>query len=446
MTSIWTVRRSTTDTKLSGLCGGLAQHWGVDPLLVRVACALLALSGGIGLILYLAGWLLIPVEGKDKSTADVMFGDAVSRWPRELWVTLVIIACIGAFAAFGALTPFSIGPAVVIAIIWYFGFYKPRQAKRAASPTAVAPYPIAPPVSTPFSYPGTPTPFTQAAEAWARRIQENTRESAAAATWPTLPPAGLPSTVTEPAPSEARPTTFDPGAVDRQNFLAQPDPVGLYAEPVRGAEAPVVAADRASARRLRLVGLIAVGLVLSGLGALDYAGAVVPLAAYLATALLVLGLTLVVATWLGRGRGLLPLGMLLGVAVLAVTASGATNAQLPTFATQTRSYATTAALPVNGDRIDVGNLTVDLSRLALTGDATYSAHVDLGQVTVVVPSDARVVVHYAADGGAVTTFGDEVQGGSEVKGEVADPVDAVAGQPTLTLDVSVDVGHVEVRR
>ena len=92
MSSIWTIRRSATDVKLTGLCGGVAQYWGVDPLLVRVGWALLALSGGIGLVLYLAGWLLIPVEGSDKALADDLFGESVRRWPRELWITLVVVA------------------------------------------------------------------------------------------------------------------------------------------------------------------------------------------------------------------------------------------------------------------------------------------------------------------------------------------------------------------
>ena len=52
MSSVWDVRRSTSDAKVSGVCGGVARQWGVDPVLVRVGCALLALSGGIGLVLY----------------------------------------------------------------------------------------------------------------------------------------------------------------------------------------------------------------------------------------------------------------------------------------------------------------------------------------------------------------------------------------------------------
>jgi len=89
MSSIWTIRRSATDVKLTGLCSGVAQHWGIDPVLARVGWALLALSGGIGLVLYLAGWLLIPVEGSDRALVNDLFGESVRRWPRELWITLV---------------------------------------------------------------------------------------------------------------------------------------------------------------------------------------------------------------------------------------------------------------------------------------------------------------------------------------------------------------------
>ncbi len=133
MSSIWTIRRSATDAKLAGLCGGVAKHWGVDPLLVRVGWILLALSAGVGLVLYLAGWLLIPVEGRDRAPVDDLFGESVRRWPKELWITLVVIASLAMTTIFGWLSPFSIGPAIVIAVIWYFGFYKGRHDKRSST-------------------------------------------------------------------------------------------------------------------------------------------------------------------------------------------------------------------------------------------------------------------------------------------------------------------------
>ena len=75
MSSIWTIRRSTSDAKLAGVCGGVARHWNVDPVLVRVGCVLLALSGGIGLVLYVAGWLLIPIDGSDKPVIHDLLGE-----------------------------------------------------------------------------------------------------------------------------------------------------------------------------------------------------------------------------------------------------------------------------------------------------------------------------------------------------------------------------------
>src|ERR687894_3150216 len=94
MSSVWTIRRSTGDVKPAGLCGGIARQWGVDPVLVRVGCALLALSGGIGLVLYLAGWLLVPIEGRQTSTSEDLLGQRTSTWPREAWVAIVVVACI----------------------------------------------------------------------------------------------------------------------------------------------------------------------------------------------------------------------------------------------------------------------------------------------------------------------------------------------------------------
>ena len=54
--------RSKTDRKLAGVCGGLAQYFGVDATLIRVLFVLLAVLGGSGLLLYVAMWIIIPKE------------------------------------------------------------------------------------------------------------------------------------------------------------------------------------------------------------------------------------------------------------------------------------------------------------------------------------------------------------------------------------------------
>jgi len=56
--------RSTTDRKLSGVCGGLAQYLGVDTTLVRVVTVLAVLFTGIFpiVIAYLLMAILAPVR------------------------------------------------------------------------------------------------------------------------------------------------------------------------------------------------------------------------------------------------------------------------------------------------------------------------------------------------------------------------------------------------
>jgi signal transduction histidine kinase len=49
--------RSERDRVVAGVCGGIAAALGVDPTLVRLVFALLALAGGAGILLYLALWL-----------------------------------------------------------------------------------------------------------------------------------------------------------------------------------------------------------------------------------------------------------------------------------------------------------------------------------------------------------------------------------------------------
>lgn len=50
---------STTDKKLAGVCGGIADYMNLDATLVRAAFILLTLfTGGVGLVAYLVLWLL----------------------------------------------------------------------------------------------------------------------------------------------------------------------------------------------------------------------------------------------------------------------------------------------------------------------------------------------------------------------------------------------------
>ena len=54
--------RSTTDRKISGVSGGLADYLGIDPLLVRIGFVVTALTSGVGLIAYVAMMALVPSD------------------------------------------------------------------------------------------------------------------------------------------------------------------------------------------------------------------------------------------------------------------------------------------------------------------------------------------------------------------------------------------------
>jgi phage shock protein PspC (stress-responsive transcriptional regulator) len=59
------IRRSRSDRKVAGVAGGLGRHLDIDPVILRVAFVVLTFFGGVGLLLYVALWLLLPEDGSD---------------------------------------------------------------------------------------------------------------------------------------------------------------------------------------------------------------------------------------------------------------------------------------------------------------------------------------------------------------------------------------------
>ncbi|WP_161971560.1 PspC domain-containing protein [Acidipropionibacterium jensenii] len=135
-TRSWQQVQRSDQRVAGGVCRGLARYWDVDPLLVRVLAALLALSAGIGVVLYAAAWVLMPTT-QGRSIAD-------QRTPRLTrlrgWQMTVLLIAVWALAmpVLGHLTPFGVGPVVVLAI----GYWLVRRARRRAavqSPTSPSP-------------------------------------------------------------------------------------------------------------------------------------------------------------------------------------------------------------------------------------------------------------------------------------------------------------------
>jgi phage shock protein PspC (stress-responsive transcriptional regulator) len=58
------LRRSRSDRMIAGVCAGVAQYLRVDPTLVRVGLAVLAIiTWGVALLAYVIAWIVIPEEG-----------------------------------------------------------------------------------------------------------------------------------------------------------------------------------------------------------------------------------------------------------------------------------------------------------------------------------------------------------------------------------------------
>ncbi len=128
MRDLGRLRRSVTDRRIAGVAGGLARHLDVDPIIVRVALVVLVFFGGSGLLLYAAGWLLVPEEG----TADQPLGlDERSR--RIALIGAGVLAGLAALGDWAGAFWFP-WPVVIVALVvlWFLN----RNQQHAVPPTS----------------------------------------------------------------------------------------------------------------------------------------------------------------------------------------------------------------------------------------------------------------------------------------------------------------------
>lgn len=93
------LRRSGTDRQVAGVAGGVAETFGLDPSLVRIAFVVLAILGGIGLAAYAVAVFVLP----DEEGAPPLTG---------LAKTAIVVIAVAALIAF----PFAGGGAIVLAV------------------------------------------------------------------------------------------------------------------------------------------------------------------------------------------------------------------------------------------------------------------------------------------------------------------------------------------
>jgi phage shock protein PspC (stress-responsive transcriptional regulator) len=130
--------RSRRVKVLGGVCGGLGRYFGIDPVIFRVVLAILALTGGIGLISYGIGWLLIPMDGEEETEIRRLLSGRIEASS----MTAVFCALVGSGLFLSTLNQgkdqaFSVclAGAVVAAVYWS----QRRRAALAAAASASAP-------------------------------------------------------------------------------------------------------------------------------------------------------------------------------------------------------------------------------------------------------------------------------------------------------------------
>ncbi|MGB9377592.1 MAG: LiaF domain-containing protein, partial [Mycobacteriales bacterium] len=187
--------------------------------------------------------------------------------------------------------------------------------------------------------------------------------------------------------------------------------------------------------------LVVMGVLLAVDRLLDVS---IPGRVYVAVALGMVGAGLVVGAWLGRSRGLIPIGIALCLALAATTASAEWDSQ-GGVGSQRWTPATAADIRPSYD-MSVGDGTLDLTGVDFT-DATVTTRANLGfgHLVIRVPQNVDVTVKAQAGAGNLNILGSQTNGNGSQR-TVSDLGPDGAGGGTLNIDAEVGFGELEVVR
>lgn len=409
---------------LAGVCAAIGRATNTDPVLWRVLLAVLCVFGGLGLLIYLAAWLLIPSEGDSASPLEALFGRGRSNTSPALVITLaVLVALMFGFIATDGFRAALLGAAVLIggALLLNRNNDRGRAPGPGAPPRGTPPtWPSPGPAGYPPPGPGQPSGYPAAGP------------SAAPGTpFPPLaaPPGG--------APDPAQASSYRPPFAPHGPYAPRPtyQPATPPPPPPRPAErSPLGAATFAM-----------IFVVLGAVTALDVGNVLnVPPAGYIAAALAVVGIGLLVGTWFGRARWLIALGVVLSVALSGARLADNVDRIGPGRSTvwHPSSYSELAKRYEN----NFGNGDLNLSDVDFVDHSTeIEVTVNAGNLEVILPPNVDVRARVDVNAGDATVF-DERWGGFGSAREVNDYGSDGPGGGELRLTVHVNAGNVEVHR
>ncbi|MFJ1973238.1 PspC domain-containing protein [Streptomyces sp. NPDC087903] len=415
-------RRDRRSKTLAGVCAGLGRQCEMDPVIFRITLAVLAATGGIGLIFYGFAWLFVPYDDEDENEVRKLLTGRVDG--QALAAVLFALVGCGVFLTMlknGGVLAFAVVLSLLLAGAGYWSRHRgaPDPDPLAAQAVADAPPEAqAPPV--PAGYPS-----------WWRDpiVKDGTHEGGTGYLW---------------GPRDSR---------DRD--IAAAVSIGLRGYGSSRGDMGAARAGQPKPRGPRWIGgwVLLTALLAGGLGTSatwDDHALGTSLQAGLACALAVFGLGIAVSAFLGRtGAGSVFLAIITA-ALLAGAAALPGNISTHWVRTTWRP-ASVAEMQQKYD-LGTGVGTLDLTRLDVAKGETVEseAEVGVGRVRVIVPPDLRVKLHLDVGVGDIQLPGDDkkdvdVQPG-RYKEVTLSPTSGVKTTGTLDLDVQVGVGQAEVTR
>jgi signal transduction histidine kinase len=125
------LRRDREGAVLGGVCTGLGQRLGLDPIVLRVVFIAASAAGGLGVVLYALLWAALPAEGESRA-AGLRVPGGRDSWAVAAGIAMLVLALLLLFRQWGLWVGDALVWPVVLAaagggLIW-------RQSARAAQP------------------------------------------------------------------------------------------------------------------------------------------------------------------------------------------------------------------------------------------------------------------------------------------------------------------------
>ncbi|MEV1288493.1 PspC domain-containing protein [Micromonospora sp. NPDC049679] len=480
-TSRYGLVRPRNGRYLAGVCAAIGRATNTDPILWRVLLAVLGFAGGIGILIYLAAWLVIPNEGDTASPVESMLGRGRSSMsPITVLILSVLVAVMFGLIVTDGFRAIVLGAAILIGGALLLnrdsggrpGRFTPSPDPVGPPPPGAVPTPGWMPPTGPSgtpAMPGTPvTPYPPSAgdsgtaasphapspylpgTASAPAPYAVPPQFGAAAQFPAPPPFATPFGAPQPDPA-AYPPAAPPPSGYRAPFAPHgpyagrgPYPPGFQAAPVKPVKPPKQPKER-SPLGAATFSMIFVALGLVAMVDLTHVAAV-PVSAYFVGALVTIALGLLIGAWFGRARWLIALGLVVSAALGVASVSESytqVRGESADVNWQPAAYEDLADRYANR----FGDAVLDLRSVDFSGrDTQVTTAVDFGQLRVILPPNVDVDAQVEVRAGDARVFNTTWSGFEQPARTVTDAGPDGPGGGKLRLVVHVNAGNVEVYR